>query len=190
MSAQFNLPAVIATSPLAQALAIRLGRPADRFELMMWKPDTRYFDDHDGWRRDLMALDGSLEVRADKFRAACQPLKVREPGLNGPQSGQVITALAPLANKIAPTMEDAAVKSWTVAMVMALSDMPPAMALEAMGRAMHVPIRFISDVETVIRDQARLTLFAYEMVDNRYRKLLGGPFWPRILPSLPKPAKD
>lgn len=82
-------------------------------------------------------------------------------------------ALAPLGAKVAPTIADEQGKTWRMAMVMALSDLPPRIAIEAIGDAMHQPIRFLSEAEEVIRRMAgrKIRSIKLEMETEQQKQL-------------------
>lgn len=61
-----------------------------------------------------------------------------------------------LAAKISPTMPADQGKVWRDAMTKALSDLPAFVALTAAQRAIHRPMKFMNEVEAVIREIAEL----------------------------------
>lgn len=59
-----------------------------------------------------------------------------------------------LAVKIAPAMSVQQGDAWRVVMVEALADLPAMMALTAAKKAIHLPLRFLNEVEAAVRDIA------------------------------------
>lgn len=82
------------------------------------------------------------------------PLKETEPKLDRSSSRALLNALADIGQKIAPTIDDTAGQKWRVALLKALSDLPGKVAVQATQAAMHEPMRFLNEVETVIREKA------------------------------------
>ncbi len=72
-----------------------------------------------------------------------------------------------LAAKVLPTASPDAAKAWRDAMVEALSDLPAMIALTAAKRAIHLPFRFIGEVEPGIRE------IATSMIDRRSARRAG-----------------
>ena len=60
-----------------------------------------------------------------------------------------------LAVKISPTMSPAQSQPWREVMVDALSDLPAMVALTAAKRAVHHPLKYMNEVEGVVREIAR-----------------------------------
>ena len=98
-----------------------------------------------------------------------------------PDAARIGRALSPLGAKVSPTIAPEQGKAWRVAMVMALSDLPAEICLEAIADAMHQPIRFLSEAEEVIRRCAarRIRLVEIQLATQEQAKLN----------SLPAPAK-
>lgn len=82
-------------------------------------------------------------------------LKEIEPQ-GGEKTSALVRSLSTIGAKIAPTMGDEQTKAWIAAMVEALSDLPYAFALRGTRDAVHVPMRFLNEVEAAIRDKADL----------------------------------
>jgi hypothetical protein len=59
-----------------------------------------------------------------------------------------------LAVKIAPAMSPAQTELWRQVMVDALSDLPAMIALTAAKRAIHRPMKFLNEVEAIVREIA------------------------------------
>lgn len=79
--------------------------------------------------------------------------------------------LALLAIKIAPTMSEAQNTAWISVMVTALSDLPGRVAREATQAALHEPMKFLNEVEGVIRDKADAIVSRHNGAVWRMRQL-------------------
>jgi hypothetical protein len=78
-------------------------------------------------------------------------IKELEPKLDGEASAAVDRNLRPIGAKILPTAPPGAVKEWRMAMLMALSDLPPRIAAYATAKAIHTPFNFLNEVELEVR---------------------------------------
>lgn len=85
---------------------------------------------------------------------ATQPLSRVEPKLDGVWANRVLDALRPLGAKISIGAKPEDVRAWTTAVVAALSDLPPRIAVGALRKALHRPMRFLNEVEFVVREYA------------------------------------
>lgn len=63
-------------------------------------------------------------------------------------------ALRAIGAKISPTMSEEQVGVWLSAMVTALSDLPFAFSIKGAQEAIHVPMKFLNEVEGVVREKA------------------------------------
>lgn len=79
--------------------------------------------------------------------------------------------LALLAIKIAPTMSEAQNTAWISVMVTALSDLPGRVSREAAQSALHVPMKFLNEVEGVIREKADVIVSRHNGAVWRLRQL-------------------
>lgn len=112
------------------------------------------------------------------------PMKDSE-ALNGEGARRLVSALRPIGAKIAPTMSEEQVQVWLSAMVAALSDLPTRIAIRAAQDALHSPLRFINEVETVIREKAQDARRRYDLARHRLERMardLARPAQPRLLP--------
>ena len=110
-------------------------------------------------------------------------------GKRGPRTHKLIRALAAIGAKIAPTMAEEQMQAWMAAMVRALSDLPFAFAQKGAEAAIHTPMRFLNEVEGIVRDRAederRRHSVATRRLQNFLREITGdGP--PRIAPPEPR----
>lgn len=113
-----------------------------------------------GWRLDdALSLDANpMEAMATLDRMAT-PAKLIEPGgvvdgKRGPRTDKLINALRLIGAKISPTMGEEQINVWLTALVMALSDLPFAFAQRGAEDALHVPMRYLNEVEGIVRDKA------------------------------------
>lgn len=76
-------------------------------------------------------------------------------GQRGPRTDKLINALRPLGAKIAPAMPQEQIDVWLAALVLALSDLPFAFSMRGAEDAIHVPMKFLNEVETAVREKAK-----------------------------------
>lgn len=101
------------------------------------------------------------------------PLKDREPaGKPGKGTQRVAAALKMIGAKIAPTMSDEQAKVWVAAVTFALSDLPARVAIRAAEDAMHVPMRFLNEVEGVVREKAIEVSARYALARQNLERLM------------------
>jgi hypothetical protein len=98
------------------------------------------------------------------------PLWDEEPAVRDQFIAQLLNGLSPILCKVSPGLTDDAAGRWRVAMAQALSDLPGAIVLEAVQRSLSAqlrvepnrradtatyrPIQRVSEIETLIRQQA------------------------------------
>lgn len=104
------------------------------------------------------------------------PAKQVEPngqveGRVGPRTDRLIKALEMIGAKIAPTMDGEQADAWKTALVIALSDLPFAFAQRGAEEAMHVPMKFLNEVETVIRERASVAVAQHKLAKTRLKRL-------------------
>lgn len=95
----------------------------------------------------------------------------RDPDKAGWFSAGLGNDLALLAIKIAPTMSEAQNTAWISVMVTALSDLPGRVAREATQAALHEPMKFLNEVEGVIREKADAIVSRHNGAVWRLRQL-------------------
>lgn len=96
------------------------------------------------------------------YERGLQPLSETEPDGKSPFDPDIDgklclalgDALAMICTKIAPTISVEQSKGWITVMQLALSDLPGRVAIEAAQAALHVPMRFLNEVEGVMREKA------------------------------------
>jgi len=100
------------------------------------------------------------------------PLKTREPlGQAGERTNRLANSLRLLGAKIAPTMSEEQVQVWLAAMTAALSDLPARVSIRACEDAIHSPMRFLNEVEGVVREKADEVAARYRLAKHRLEAL-------------------
>lgn len=97
--------------------------------------------------------------------------------------------LAFLATKIMPTLSTDQSDAWVKVMCVALSDLPGRVAREAATAARHRPMKFLNEVETVIRDEAAAITVRHSVALRRLRQLADAIAW-AAKPSTMLPDDD
>lgn len=104
------------------------------------------------WRKQ---IEGAEPVEIDAAIAEIEQqslsLKVVEPEFKGPHTKALADAIRPIGALIAPTMTREQADAFRAAIVGALSDLPPRLALIGLKRALHVPMEFPNQVHGVVR---------------------------------------
>lgn len=122
---------------------------------------------------DVAALVGGYERGlAPLTSAEPKGMSARDPSKRGALSRGLGDDLALIATKIAPTIATEQADAWIKVMVTALSDLPGRVAREAAQAALHRPMRFLNEVETVIREHANLINARHRLALGRLRDLL------------------
>jgi len=102
---------------------------------------------------------GDANTAIEMLKAQATPLKEVEPrGIvddkRGPKTERLMGSLRTIGAKIAPGMSEEQVNVWLGAMIVALSDLPFSFAIGGATEAIHVPMKFLNQVEEVVRDKA------------------------------------
>jgi len=129
-----------------------------------------------------------------------------DPALRADWRAAMDERLRRLAVKIAPGMSPEQAQPWRDVMVDALADLPAMVALTAAKRAIHRPMRFLNEVEQVVREiaatvilerraaKARLELFARSLRQAGAAALPpqaeDAPLSPHEIRALPKYLRD
>ena len=114
------------------------------------------------WQVPLKALEPGGMVRDDTAE-----LGFRFDGM----TARLVDALRPLGIKISPTMSPQQAGGWLAAMVAALSDLPPRVAIRAAQDAIHHPMQFINEVEAAVRERAEQVSARYSFALRRLEKM-------------------
>lgn len=139
----------------------------------------------------LAATGGNPLAAIERLQAMNVPAKDVEPrgmldGKRGPKTNKLMQSIRAIGAKISPTMSSEQVDVWIVAMVTALSDLPFAFSTKGAQEAIHVPMKFLNEVEGVIREKAEEAATRHRLAINSLRRFI------RQLetanePALPKP---
>ncbi|WP_088367531.1 hypothetical protein [Sphingomonas dokdonensis] len=119
---------------------------------------------------DVPALIESYERGLVALKEA-EPKGLGASGKPGKLSSGLADDLALLCTKIAPTIAVEQADAWNKVMVTALSDLPGRVAREAAQAALHTPMRFLNEVEGVIREKAVPIGYRHSMALRRLREL-------------------
>ena len=114
------------------------------------------------WQVPLKAMEPSGMMRDDSAE-----LGFRFDGM----TARLVDALRPLGIKIAPTMSAQQAGAWLAAMVAALSDLPPRVAIRAAQDAIHHPMQFINEVEAAVRERAEQVSARYSFALRRLERM-------------------
>ncbi len=107
----------------------------------------------------------------DGYLHRLRPLKLREPMLNGPASRSVAEAFAPLCAKMSPSISEEKGHNWMAALVLAFSDLPPAIVRDACAEAVHEAFAFPADMEAKVRAVAERRLARHSLALARLRQM-------------------
>lgn len=98
---------------------------------------------------DLAALAQAIKELEETL-----PLNRQEPALDGPLARIIEDSLRPIGAKIDPRISAEQATAWRKAMLLALSDLPGTITLKATRKAIHRPMQFLNEAETIIRELA------------------------------------
>lgn len=131
------------------------------------------------------------------YERGLMPLAEAEPkgkSRRNPEAAGALTTLlgddlAMIATKIAPTLSPEQSDGWIKVMCVALADLPGRVAREAATSALHRPMKFLNEVETVIRDEAAAITIRHSVALRRLRQLADAIAW-AAKPSTMLPDDD
>lgn len=109
------------------------------------------------WDRDKAISEfGALDVAAttQEIERSLTPLKSIEPGCVGEMSTKINQSLAMIGMKVRPEMPADQCRGWVNAVMVALSDLPPAILVRSAADAMHTCFEFLTNVEAKVREIA------------------------------------
>lgn len=98
------------------------------------------------------------------------PMKEAQ-GLEGEGARRLVARLRLLGAKIAPSMSEEQVQVWLSAMAAALSDLPARVSIRAAEEALHVPAKFLNEVEGIVREKAVGVFQRYEVARYRLERM-------------------
>lgn len=120
-------------------------------------------------------------------------LRDYEPGLDGKRTEGVRNALKPIGIKVDPKMEPEICAAWLSVMAMALRDLPPRVIIEAAEEAILTPIRFLNEVDGIIRKEAEKIMVRHRLAILRMLELkraLGQASRPALTADPIKPTRE
>jgi hypothetical protein len=129
------------------------------------------------WTEDkALALGASPATAMRLLEQAALPAKQVEPGgvvdgQRGPRTDRLMQSLRTIGAKISPSMTSDQVDVWVAAMTVALSDLPFAFAMRGINEAIHVPMRYLNEVEGVIREKSEAAHSRHQVAMMRLAKL-------------------
>lgn len=97
-------------------------------------------------------------------------LKVIEPK-GGPLSQKLLDELRPIGASIDPKMQQNDTEAWCWALIKALGDLPPRLAIAGARAAIHRPMNHFSKVHGVIRECAKEAESRRDLAESRLRRL-------------------
>lgn len=145
-----------------------------------------------GWSMEAaQGIGADPEAALARLNAMLVPAKDVEPnglvdGRRGPKTDRLVKALAMVGAKISPTMAQEQMQAWIAAMTRALSDLPFAFAQKGAEDAIHSPVRFLNEVEGVVREKAEAARVRHANAQRRLR-LLRRQMESESEPKLPPP---
>lgn len=95
----------------------------------------------------------------------------RDPMFNGDATAKVRTALKLIGMKIDPRMDEEQAMTWLTAVAMALSDFPWWVITAAVPAAIRVPMRFLNEVDGVVREKCEEVMARHRVALIRLRAL-------------------
>lgn len=138
---------------------------------------------------DAEGVDVGAVIAAYERRLALS-LADRDPMFNGDATARVRTALKLIGMKIDPRMDEEQAMTWLTAMAMALSDFPWWVITAAVPDAIRVPMRFLNEVDGVVREKAEAVMARHRVALIRLRALereIADAAKPKLPPAPPPP---
>ena len=111
------------------------------------------------------------EVIAAYEKRLATSLADRDPMFNGDATVKVRTALKLIGMKIDPRMDEEQAMTWLTAVAMALSDFPWWIITAAVPLAIRVPMRFLNEVDGVVREKCVEVMSRHRVALIRLRAL-------------------
>lgn len=123
------------------------------------------------WNPDLSQIGGDPDAALALLDDWSTPLKVSEPrGKPGPGTERLVAELRIIGAKIAPGMGEEQIKAWLAAMSVALSDLPLRVLIRACHDAIHEPMKFLNEVEGIVREKAKEAQARYDLARLNLRR--------------------
>jgi hypothetical protein len=122
------------------------------------------------WRiADTLKQFGGQDVQATReaLANALVPLATQEPKLDGPETRLIVDRLKMIGAKMRPDWPADIARTWCMALLAALSDLPSHILTKAAQEALHVPFKFPTDVEEKVREIGNAKLEAQRRAIRR-----------------------
>ena len=129
-------------------------------------------DGYQEWVTAMTGLAGDIRRRRDALAYRCKPLNEIEPECDGPLSKEAGDLLRPIGAKVSPGLSLEQATAWRKAVVMALSDMPPDILLISLRKALHVPFKFLNEVEEAVRNHSKAPRAILALGVSRLNRML------------------
>ena len=99
------------------------------------------------------------------------PLAEVDPELTGSAALEARKWLKPIGMKIAPTMSQEQCSTWLNALMLALSDFPPRVIMQAARSAIRIPMEFMNQVDGHVRAEAEKIMKRHRLALFRLQRL-------------------
>ena len=110
-------------------------------------------------------------TREELERSMTVSLKHYEPRLDGSLTKQLREQLVVIGTKVRPDFSADEANRWVHAMLVALSDLAPKIAVKALKRAVHHPFEFPGQVEVKVREFASDERSRWQMAISRLKAM-------------------
>lgn len=121
------------------------------------------------------AVEGRVDITTVKEAierlAFPPPMKEQDPELSSAKARQIEARLKPIGAKIDPKIDAEQAFAWRKAVVLALSDLPANVVIEAAARAVHRPMQFLNEVDGVVREEALKVIHERKVIIARLEAL-------------------
>lgn len=105
------------------------------------------------------------------YEAGLAPLAETEPRFDGDGAAAVRQWLKPIGMKIAPAMGKEVAGDWLSAVMMALSDFPAKVIVQATRSAIRVPMQYLNEVDGQVRAEAEKIMARHRTALLRLRQM-------------------
>lgn len=148
--------------------------------------------------RQIVEQGANVDHAIELLKASALPARKVEPngmvkGRRGPKTNKLMQGLRLIGAKISPTMSAEQIDVWLAAMVTALSDLPFSFALRGVEDAIHMPMKFLNEVEENVRGGAVRAKSRHEAALARLRVFkdhMAAPERPALPPAEPMTEED
>lgn len=94
----------------------------------------------------------SLQATREALANALVPLAKLEPKLDGPETRMIVDRLKMIGAKMRPDWPEDIARTWCMALIAALSDLPSHILTKAAQEALHHVFKYPTDVEAKVRE--------------------------------------